>query len=401
MRDVIGFLTSLAQALAKMSLYPAAHPARLRAADASFDALKVLQRENPNPVFSFVGDEVVYGDAPVRELFGWDWGHKLASAGIQRMEFQENVGRDEYRAFLSGILPCVSSGRRDQTPVPDPRTPVGGTEWIRYGAVAVRENEADTALPEAAVEEDDPSECVDLSAEASAIEWIHQEVVEGRGVALLEAETIVQSLAASMRAGQSMLLPLLQLKEFDQYTTTHSLNVSVLAMGLAEHVGLSAREVMQYGMAGLLHDLGKVRIPLEVLCKPGALSADERDVMRRHPMDGAQLILARDQRLDLCAAVAFEHHIMIDGTGYPVRMRRCDCHHASMLVHVCDVFDALRTNRPYRVAWEPQPIVDYIAGRVGSEFEPVATRAFIEMIQALEINPARADVIDEARRTTA
>ena len=394
MHEVIAFLTSLAQALAKMSLYSPTHPSRLSAADTSFNTLRALQKVNSRPVFSFIGDEVVYGEVPIRELFGWDWGRKLSTAGVQRLEFRENVERDEYRAFLSGLLPRLTTRSTGEMRRVDPRTPVGGSEWIRYGAVAVRDVEEDAPLRDDDARDDEQAPPVDLSAEASAIEWIHEEVTEGRGVAVLEAETIVQSLAASMHAGQHMLLPLLQLKEFDQYTTTHSLNVAVLAMGLAEHLELSSREVMQYGMAGLLHDLGKVRVPSEVLLKPGALTKEELALMRRHPADGAQLILARDQRLDLCAAVAFEHHIMIGGAGYPTRMRRCDCHHASMLVHVCDVFDALRTNRPYRVAWEPDSICEYISGRAGMEFEPTVTRAFIEMVRHQEPCVAQADVID-------
>jgi putative two-component system response regulator len=122
--------------------------------------------------------------------------------------------------------------------------------------------------------------------------------------------------------------------------------------------------------------------------------------MRFHPVDGARMILDSDQRLDLSATVAFEHHIMIDGGGYPVRGTRRDCHHGSMLVHVCDVFDALRTHRPYRVAWEPNAIVDYIAQRAGTEFHPDITRAFVSMLRERDVRLARADAIDGVRVLT-
>jgi len=184
------------------------------------------------------------------------------------------------------------------------------------------------------------------------------------------------------------------LKEFDQYTTTHALNVAVLSMGLAEHLRLSSREVRAYGIAGLLHDLGKVKVPVEIVQKPGALSDEERAVMCLHPVDGARMILDSDNRLDLSAAVAFEHHIMIDGGGYPTRRGRRECHHASMLVHVCDVFDALRTHRPYRVAWEANAIVGYITARTGTEFHPDIARAFVAMLRERDTRQARADAID-------
>jgi HD-GYP domain-containing protein (c-di-GMP phosphodiesterase class II) len=172
-------------------------------------------------------------------------------------------------------------------------------------------------------------------------------------------------------------------------------------MGLAEHLGLSSREVRNYGVAGLLHDLGKVKIPPEVLRKPGVLSPEEFALMRSHTVEGARLILEADRHLDLSAVVAFEHHIMIDGGGYPARCTRRDCHHASRLVHVCDVFDALRTHRPYRVAWDTAAILTYIEKRIGSEFDPVIAEAFLSMIRDSEMRLAHARSIDEDMRVGA
>lgn len=391
MREVHQFLTSLAQALAKMSLYAEGHPARLRAADASFTALEALQRQQPHLAFSFLGEDVILGNSPIRDMHGWDWGRRLAAAGVQRMEFVEQVTSEAWRDFLADVLRRLAA-THGNAPRVVPRTPFAGTEAIRYGSLGVDvagRVEAAEEPPQA--DSDGPP---DLSAEADAVEWMHACVSGGGAIPLLEAELVVQSLANAMHAGQRIVLPLLQLKEFDQYTTTHSLNVSVLAMALAERMGLSSREVMQYGMAGLLHDLGKVKVPKEILRKPGTLTPEESAVMRSHPTEGARIILAHDHRLDLCATVAFEHHIMINGSGYPVRQRRCDCHAASMLVHVCDVYDALRTNRPYRVAWESGAILSYMGDRVGVEFEPTVARSFIGMVRELEPTVAHADAID-------
>jgi putative nucleotidyltransferase with HDIG domain len=221
-----------------------------------------------------------------------------------------------------------------------------------------------------------------LDEEAETVRWVHGEVSVGAELPLAEAEGVVRSLTVAMHGDSQMALPLLRLKDHDQYTTTHALNVSVLTMGLAEHLGLSGAEVRAYGIAGLLHDLGKVRIPREILNKPGSLTEEERDVMRRHPADGAQIILESGRNLELASAVAYEHHIMINGGGYPsMHFQRC-CHHASELVHVCDVYDALRTHRPYRAAWESDRALAYIEERAGSEFEETAARAFVRMMRA-------------------
>ena len=124
-----------------------------------------------------------------------------------------------------------------------------------------------------------------------------------------------------------MVLPLLQLKEFDQYTTTHALNVAVLSMGLAEAMACSSKDVRAMGVAGLLHDIGKVRIPHEVLTKPGRPSTRRADIMRQHPVDGARIIMQSDEDLELAAVVAYEHHIMLDGGGYPAVHYHRDCTH--------------------------------------------------------------------------
>jgi HD-GYP domain-containing protein (c-di-GMP phosphodiesterase class II) len=142
--------------------------------------------------------------------------------------------------------------------------------------------------------------------------------------------------------------------------------------------------VRTFGVAGLLHDLGKVRVPLDILNKPGKLTDDERQVMQRHTIEGARIIISSDRELDLAAAVAYEHHIMLNGAGYPHCHYHRDCHHASKLVHVCDVYDALRTNRPYRAAWEAAKVLAYIEERAGTEFEPGIAGEFVRMMRQLE-----------------
>jgi len=392
MTEAIRFLTSLAQALAKMSLYADGHPTRAKAADASFAQLRELQKVDATPRFSFLGPAVVYGDRAIRELSDWDWSARLSGSGIQRIEFPESVDPEAYRGFLEEILTniaLVAGGKlrseADQA--------LGRLTPIRFGAIGVRTSQERSATIEEE-ETREPALQLDLTEEADVVMWMHDEVATSGRLPLVEAEIVIDSLTSAMHQQANALVPLLTLKEFDQYTTTHALNVAVLAMGLAEHLGLSTREVRAYGVAGLLHDLGKVKVPVEIVQKPGALTPEERAIMCQHPVDGARLILESDNRLDLSAAVAFEHHIMIDGGGYPSRRSRRDCHHASMLVHVCDVFDALRTHRPYRVAWETNAVVDYITQRMNTEFHPDVARAFVTMLRERELREARADAID-------
>ena len=376
----VRFLTSMAQALATMSLYAEGHPARARAAVASFDILRELQQADPRPSFSFLGSEVVYGQQAIRGLTDWEWALKLANVGVQRLEFGDMVERDAYVGFLEDVLARVSAFTAIAAANAPANIPRGnGPTAIRFGAVGVR-GSSDVRVPDAAVHVAEQPSLLDLNAEVDAIRWVHDEVNDREEIPLLEAESIVRSLSVAMHGDSQVLLPLLQLKEFDQYTTTHALNVSVLSMGLAEFMGLSPREVRAYGVAGMLHDLGKVRVPKDILTKPGKLTPEEWSLMRSHTVEGARLILQSDQKLDVAALVAFEHHIMITGGGYPDRHFRCDCHKASTLVHVCDVYDALRTKRPYRDAWEPAATLAYIERGVGTEFDADVATAFIAMM---------------------
>ena len=380
MNDPSTFLHALGQALAVMGLYAEGHPSRERAIDAAFQGFDGLADGNGRPSFTFLDGEVLYGRDPMRDFKDWDWGTRLAGAGIERIEVERRMSRDEFDGFLQEIYARVTL------------TAVGTSEnrqmrslGVRFGAVGIQglsQPAAASAAPAPAL----ATLNLSLGEEVETLRWLQGEVQSQRGIPLIEAEAIVRSLSVAMHTDRRTMLPLLQLKEFDQYTTTHSLNVAVLAMGLAETLGLGSHAVRGFGVAGLLHDIGKIRIPLEVLTKPGKLAPAERAIIERHPVDGAQIIMESDEDLDLAAIVAFEHHIMLDGGGYPVTHYRRDCALASRLVHVCDVFDALRTKRPYRDAWESEKVFAYLRERAGTEFDPALVQAFVEMMQRSELH---------------
>ena len=385
MSEPVRFLSAFAQALSTMALYGEGHPAREKAIDTSFEHLEALQQHDPSARFSFLGAEVIYGERALRELREWEWGGRLAAVGIQRIELQPGVTREDYEAFLGDVMSSLTAATVDTTEQRQTRP-----SSIRFGAIGVRgatgmKAPSEAVLPTATI-------TYTLGEEADAVRWLHDEVEQRGELPLVEAEAVVRSLSVAMHGESQVVIPLLELKEFDQYTTTHSMNVSVLAMALAEFMGLGKRDVRSYGVAGLLHDLGKVRIPREILVKPGRLTPEERAIMNRHPADGARIIFASDKQLDLAAIVAYEHHIMLNGGGYPCLHYGRDCHSASRLVHVCDVYDALRTRRPYREAWESERALEYIESRAGTEFDPDVARAFCSMMRQLD---RRLIVVDE------
>lgn len=372
MSDPIRFLTALGQALSATNLYGPGHPARERALDQAWDQLDALQKLDPAPTFSFLEEEVLYRQQALRDFKAWDWAKRLAKAGVQRVEFDAEVSRDDLAEFLSDVQKKVTSGEVDTSEIRQFRRPS-----IRFGMVSIRGASADVSVEVA----ESMSVPYTLDDEIETVGWIHGEVQETEALPLAEANAVVRSLSLAMHSQSRMMMPLLALKNYDQYTTTHATNVSVLSMALAEFIGLAPKDVREFGIAGLLHDLGKIRVPKEILVKPGALSESELAALRRHPIDGARLIIAREQKLDLAATVAYEHHIMINGHGYPRFRYARETHFASKLVHVCDVFDALCTARPYREAWASEMALAYIEERAGVDFDSGLAEGFTGMMR--------------------
>jgi putative nucleotidyltransferase with HDIG domain len=372
------FLVALAKAIQTMILYKEGHPAREGAIDTAYQALQDLQRDTVRCTFTFLGKEVVFGERLLRDLKNWDWGPRLAAVGIQRLEFTGAVEREDFGAFMEETLLGLTEGSVDTGSVRQTRP-----TRIMYGVAGVKatgDQEQATAGERAA----SSALAFSLREEADAVDWLHGELKDKGALHLLEAESIVRSLSVAMHGDQAFMIPLLRLKKADEYTTTHAMNVSILAMALAEYIGLGTKEIRVFGIAGLLHDLGKTRVPDDILNKPGKLTDPEREVMNSHTTEGARIILETEDQLDLPAVVAYEHHIKINGEGYPTLKHDRPCHPASDLVHVCDVYDALRTHRPYRAAWEADRVLEYIREGVGTEFNAPLATSFVSMMREWE-----------------
>ena len=373
MTDPVRFLAAFSQALSTVGLYGDEHPATARSVAVAFERLQELQGSQPQLLFTFLAGEVLFGSESVPELEGWEWSSRFIKAGIERIEFTAAVTLEQLERFLAHL--AVRLGIRNGSSAD--LWQMGESE-IRFGLVTlgtgpqVRTTEAQMSVVTLSYS---------LREEKETVDWLHQEIQSGAKLPMVEADAVVRSLSIAMHAEQAMVLPLLELKEFDQYTTTHSMNVSVLAMALGEFLELGGATVRALGVAGLLHDLGKVCIPRDILIKPGKLSEAERNVVRDHPVVGARMLLASPDPMHLAAIVAYEHHIMLDGGGYPTLHDARGAQYASRLVHICDVYDALRTNRPYRQAWESERAIDYIESRAGVEFDPSIARSFTAMMR--------------------
>ena len=223
-----------------------------------------------------------------------------------------------------------------------------------------------------------------LVAELESVRWVQQEVREGRALPVVETVTVVASLHVAMRAEGRLSLPLLRVDDMNDYLAVHALNVSMLAMALSEYVDFDTDATRKIGIAALLHDIGMTRMPVDLIAKPGQISASERDRIKEHPVEGARVIMASDPSLELAATVAYEHHLKVDGSGYPKLTYPRPGHYVSRLVQLCDIYHALRSPRPFRQPWPREIIYSFMNERAGFEFHPALAAALTRMTQQLD-----------------
>jgi len=206
--------------------------------------------------------------------------------------------------------------------------------------------------------------------ERHALLWLLAHVRAGKPLPVTEAEAVVHALYVGLQRAGRGELPQLGMKDAMDYGAVHALDVAMLSMAVAEQVGFEPADVRAVGLAGLLMDIGMARLPAGLLTKTTRLTEDERTQVKTHPVEGARILLEADGRLSLAATVAYEHHLKLDGSGYPHLTYPRTPHPVSRLVQLCDNYHALRTPRPYREAWPREIVLDFIRQRAGFEFDP-------------------------------
>ncbi|CAN5344184.1 cyclic di-GMP phosphodiesterase [soil metagenome] len=175
----------------------------------------------------------------------------------------------------------------------------------------------------------------------------------GRTIRVAEVINIVDEISESVLRNPHALLNVTRLKTKDEYTYLHSIAVCALMVNIARHIGMSDADVRDMGLAGLLHDVGKMGVPDIVLNKEGRLTEDEFEIVRGHPEHGYQLLSEAPDMIAAALDVCRHHHEKMDGTGYPFGLSADQISLAARLGAICDVYDAVTSDRPYKRAWTP------------------------------------------------
>jgi putative nucleotidyltransferase with HDIG domain len=209
------------------------------------------------------------------------------------------------------------------------------------------------------------------------------------GIKVHTTRRLMQSIYNHIVDNESFVFGLTNIKNHDEYTLNHSVNVCLLATALGRRLGLNRGELVDLGIAAFFHDLGKLETPLEILNKPDKLDAGEREIMEQHPFKGAEklVLLKESRRLPLRAIhVAMEHHIKEDLSGYPRYYDKADINLFSKIVKVVDFFDAITTKRVYRTkVFTRSEALSLMLEQAATEFNPVILKAFINLMGAFPI----------------
>lgn len=211
------------------------------------------------------------------------------------------------------------------------------------------------------------------------VEAMFQEVRLGRTVDPATAMPLVEAINDSVLRNPQALISLARLKTADDYTYLHSMAVAALMSLLARQLGLSDPEVLEAAMGGLLHDMGKASTPLEILNKPGRLTDQEMEVVRLHPLDGHRLLGQGGVENAVVLEIALHHHEKMDGTGYPHRLAGEEISLMARMGAICDVYDAISSDRPYKRGWDPAESLKQMASWKG-HFDPAIFNAFVRCL---------------------
>ena len=360
-------LRRFASGVRAAQLYAADHPLIGRNVEGLLAVLKSLHGLQASIAVGIVGTQLVVSDTPMTKASQGmiELIKRLKDHKIERIAFERGITADETAAFMHAVA-GLGKGEASEAAWAFPH--------IRVGRITAEDHRSDGIGGDmAAIRQ--------LYSNAVAIAEGVWESAQIEGQPNLPATLqAVEGLAEAVTQNRTALVALTAMRSYDNYTFTHMVNVSILTMGQARALGIEGRLLREFGLSALMHDIGKVRTPKEILNKPDKLTDPEFEIMRRHTVDGAEILRRTPEMPILAPVVAFEHHLRIDGTGYPFGAKRSGLNIGTMLCGIADVYDAMRSQRAYQQAFPTDRILAVLKRNDGTQFDQNLVRRFVQLV---------------------
>lgn len=358
----------LGAAVRAAELYASAHPLVQRTAAGLHAVVLTHLGQSQTLIVGFLEDDLVVNDFRLARGSANMAGllRDMRDRKIEKITFARGLEVADVRALMDEF-----ADRTSRTAVGD-RLTARGIRRVAVARVAVDDpDDAEVGLQQA--------QQMYATAVTSA-EHIWAAAKAGDQPDPAQARGIIDSLSRLVYQDRTSLLALTALKRHDNYTFTHMVNVAALSMAMARSLNLDGPMLREFGFAALMHDIGKVNTPLEILNKPDKLSNEEFVIMKRHVVEGAHILRRTPETPALAPVVAFEHHLKQDLSGYPENIGSRTLNLCTMVVSVVDVFDALRSNRAYRAGLATDRIKHIMGQQDGTAFNSTLLRRFVNMM---------------------
>ena len=363
-------LRRIASGVRNAQLYAPDHPLVARNLAGLITVLTTLHLQQPSIAVGIVGSDLVVADTPMHKVSAsmGELIKKLKDNKVERIAFERGVTQDELVALVQHLsrLGGKAAGDADRDL---------SSAHVRVGRLKSGDSKKQDGIASdiAAIRQ------MYSSAVASAEGLVESAENEGVPDAPAALQT-VEGLADAVTQNRTALMALTAMRNYDNYTFTHMVNVSILAMAQARALGIDGKLLREFGMSALMHDIGKVRTPKDILNKPGKLTDEEFVIMRRHVVDGAEILRRTPEMPILAPVVAFEHHLRLDGSGYPLSVKRDSMNLGSMLCAISDVYDAMRSQRTYQQAYPTDRILAVLKRNEGAQLDQNLVRRFVQLL---------------------
>ncbi|MCL4539925.1 MAG: HD-GYP domain-containing protein [Bacteroidetes bacterium] len=361
----------------KTMLYPPQHPELIDAFQRLTEHLGKFLEKRPELTIAmheadlFIGSELMMKESVTYKQFI----RECEDIDVGGITFLKGLGQDELEAFVD----CLCMDRRTL------ENEGGVAERLKTNKVI---HVVVASSSQAAEKDDDDVEHHAAkevyNSAVTAVTDIMNSVKVGQSVNVIKAEKTVNTLIDAIFGQQLNILGLTAIKSYDETTFYHSVNTCILSISLGGNLSLAHDKLAILGTAALLHDIGKVNVPVEITTKPGPLTSEEFEVMKRHTSEGAEILSDMRGMHRLSMIVAFEHHAGYDLRGYPKLNDKQRPHLFSRIVQVCDSYDAGTSFRPFKGGKLPDQVLAEMIRQSGQAFDPVIMKAFV---QTLSIYP--------------